>query len=481
MKYIKYILTLLVVCFSIQSCKKDFLEVPITNDTFRQDYVKDLKTLDEFLNGIYLQFSVNFFAGYFIIYPDLVSDNVKPADGSQVLSYMYRWAQQSNNDKSASGISEESANVNSVWFVGYRIIRDCNFVLEQVDKYTGQDEAKANDIKGQAYAMRGFVHFILCNVFAQPYSYQQGATHLGIPYVKTSDWSKGVQRSSVINVYDDVISDLNTALDLVRAENGSKYRLNRRAIISSLARVFLYKGDYEKAKDMALIICKEVPLLSRDNYPSKLFTTEETEAIFQLAPAWGGSGAGNYYTYFAGFYYSQGYTQFSATEDIVKIISGSKTDKRNVWITNVDNKWLVSKYPSNVVPGFPDQGALSYYQTLIRSSEMYLTAAEAYAKLNKADSARWFLDKIRMRADSLAIPVTAQGEQLNELIYTERRKEFAFEGTRIFDLLRLVMPVNRKDVLVGSPNTMLLPNEKAIAPIPLPDVELSNLQQNPGY
>ncbi|SFN88324.1 SusD family protein [Chitinophaga sp. YR627] len=467
--------------FSFQSCKKDFLEVPITNDTFRQDYVKDLNTLDEFLNGIYLQLSTRFFKGYFLIYPDLVSDNVKPVDGSDILSYLYRWAQQSNSDRSASGINDESVNMNSAWFVGYRIIRDCNFVLEQADSYKSQNAAKADQIKGQAYAIRGFIHFMLCNVFSQPYNYQQGATHLGIPYVKTSDWSKVVHRESVASVYEDVINDFNTALSLMTLEEPSKYRFNRRAIIAALSRVFLYKGDFLQAKNMALVICREVPLLSSYNYPEKLFTTEETEAVFQLPPAWGGSGAGNYYTYFAGFYYNPGSIQFSATEDIAKVISESKTDKRNDWIKPMGDKWIVSKYPSNIVFGFPDPGASSYYQTIIRSSEMYLTAAEAYSRLNKADSAQWFLDKIRMRADSLAVPTTVQGEQLNELIYTERRKEFAFEGARIFDLLRLSMPIVRKDVLPGGPKMMLLPNEKAIAPIPVPDVELSNLQQNPGY
>lgn len=481
MKYLKYLLSLLIVAFSFQSCRKDFLEVPINNDNFRQDYVRDLNTLDEFLNGIYLQLSTRFFKGYFLVYPDLVSDNVKPVDGSEILSYLYRWAQQSNSDRSASGINDESVNMNSVWFVGYRIIRDCNFVLEQIDNYKSQDLARANDIKGQAYAIRGFLHFMLCNVFSQPYNYQQEAAHLGIPYVKTSDWSKGVQRASVASVYEDVIGDFNTALSLVKLEGASKYRFSQHAIISSLSRVFLYKGDYVKAKEMALIICREVPLLSSYNYPAKLFTAEETEAIFQLPPAWGGVGAGNYFTYFAGFFYSQSSMQFSATEDIVRIISKNKTDKRNNWITAIDKKWIVSKYPSNVVAGFPDPGASSYYQTLIRSSEMYLTAAEAYSKLNRADSAQWFLDKIRMRADSLAVATTVQGEQLNELIYTERRKEFAFEGTRIFDLLRLAIPIVRKDVVPGGPNMMLLPNEKAIAPIPIPDVELSNLQQNPGY
>ena len=113
---------------------------------------------------------------------------------------------------------------------------------------------------------------------------------------------------------------------------------------------------------------------------------------------------------------------------------------------------------------------------------MYLTAAEAYAKVNREDSAKYFLDAIRMRANSSASPTTATGNALLDIIYTERRKELAFEGLRMFDLLRWKKGVARSaDVTNGAPLSLPYPSNKAIAPIPPGDIKIGGLQQNPGY
>jgi starch-binding outer membrane protein, SusD/RagB family len=112
---------------------------------------------------------------------------------------------------------------------------------------------------------------------------------------------------------------------------------------------------------------------------------------------------------------------------------------------------------------------------------MYLTAAESYAHLSNTDSARYYLDAIRIRANSSAASSMATGPALLDSIYKERRKELAFEGTRMFDLLRWKKGVNRPDETNPAFKTLSYPNNKAIAPVPTVDVEVSGMSQNPGY
>jgi len=171
---------------------------------------------------------------------------------------------------------------------------------------------------------------------------------------------------------------------------------------------------------------------------------------------------------------------FTASNDIAAILKENPQDARNVWVTQSGTDWNITKYPMDVVPGFGEPAG-SYYQTVFRSSEMYLTAAECYANLNNEDSARFYLDAIRKRANVNAATSTATGVALMDSIYKERRKELAFEGLRMYDLLRWKKGVNRTNPFNPAAESLPYPSDKAICPIPLQDVNLSGLAQNPGY
>src|SRR5688572_3929598 len=166
-----YVFISAIILFSISSCKKDFLDVPNTTRVVREEYINDLKTLEDFMNGIYVQLGANFLCGYGLIYPELVADNLKPvSQGSSIFALHYAWKQQNDEKKSMSLIGSE-ANMNPFWFAGYRVVRDCSFVIENIDKYRNENTGKADIIKGQAYALRALAHFLMTNVFAQSYNF----------------------------------------------------------------------------------------------------------------------------------------------------------------------------------------------------------------------------------------------------------------------------------------------------------------------
>lgn len=469
----RHIVPIVILALISFSCKKSFLDTPDNSRILRQEYVTDLKSTEDFLNGIYIVLSQDFYHGYNIIYPDLIGDNIKPVTGTGPLMVHYSWAQQADETRGSSQSSKVN-NMNALWTSGYKIVRACNFVLEKVDQYKDEDNKKADLIKGQALGLRALVNFVMVNVFAQSYNFSNDASHPGIPIVTSSDWTSPVtERETVGTVYANIVGDLNNAVILLPSLNPNKALMNRNAAKGLLARAYLFEEQYEAAKNLAKEVISIVPMMTT-NYPSKLFTLQETEALFQLAPE-----EVNYYTSYAGMYYRTS-IQFQATKDIAVILTERSGDLRKSWVTSSTGNWNITKFPTGVVSGISNPAA-SYYQTLLRSSEMYLIASESYAKIGIEDSARFFVDQIRKRADVSMPPITATGSALIDSIYKERRKELAFEGFRMFDLLRWKQGVNRVDASNTNAQNLSYPGLKAIAPIPVLDVSLTGLPQNSSY
>lgn len=481
MKQRFYFISLISSLLFIVSCKKDYLD-NVTNKgvLLRQDYVVDLKTTEEYNNGTYALLGANLFNGYHIIYPDLIADNIKPiiaATGNTPLIIHYKWAQVANEVNTGLIIPQNALNCNSYSYGAYQVILSCNFVLEKGYEYRDQDINKSNSIRGQAHAIRALTYFNLVNFFAQPYEFTPGASHPGLALMLSSDWTEPVKsRSSVADVYNQIIADLNEAIKLLPAGTSSPLKFNRNAAMALLSRVYLFKGDFLAAKNLAVEILRNVPIMTA-NYPAKLFTPEETEALFQVFPAPTGAG---YTTNFANYYF-RSRIQFRATTDINTLLSESPTDLRKSWITPASANLNITKYPSGVLTDPITDRANAYYHTLIRSSEMSLTAAESYARLNMEDSARYYLNAIQTRAQANVTDNTVTGSQLLDAIYKERRKELAFEGLRMFDLLRWKKGVSRTDAADPTVKELPYPSNKAIAPIPGLDVTVQGLAQNAGY
>lgn len=486
-RLIKYILILLVSA-SGTACKKSMLEVVDNSTLNRQSYVKDLTTMEHFMNGNYLMLNNALFEyGIGAAYPDLVADNLMPLlSGVKSLTLQYSWSQKAT-DMTDLTPNEESLSMNGNWRGWYMIIRACNFVIEDIDKYRSENPARADQIKGQALGIRALLHFKLVNIFAQTYSFTTEASHPGIPYITTSDISAPYHRHTVAEVYQYLVEDLKKAAQLLPGSLTDLKVMNKAAANALLARVYLFKGDFVNARSLAVEVANQFPLMTiAAGYPAGIFKDKshaQTEALFQLAPI-------NYSrtnkSRYLGFFLRGAYILYNATNDIAVVLKENPNDIRSQWVTETSGRWNVTKFPADaaqdVVPAI-SESETAYYPSVIRSSEMVLTAAEAAARLNDEASARSYIDAIRKRADPSIAPITATGTALLDSIFKERRKELAFEGLRMFDLQRWRMNVIRNDVHPDYTMAKVLPfpNDKAIAPIPIQDIRLAGLTANPGY
>jgi hypothetical protein len=97
----------------------------------------------------------------------------------------------------------------------YFIINNvANIVIKNADGASG-DRVKANQLKAEAYIIRAYMHYLLVNLYAKAYNPATAAKDGGIPYVKEDNLLTVPNlKSTVAEVYANIVSDINTALAL---------------------------------------------------------------------------------------------------------------------------------------------------------------------------------------------------------------------------------------------------------------------------
>ncbi|UNY98561.1 RagB/SusD family nutrient uptake outer membrane protein [Zhouia spongiae] len=135
----------------------------------------------------------------------------------------------------------------------YQYIHVMNYILEEVDdaKPGNFDASKRNILKAEAMAQRAFEYFLTVNEYAHHYD----SSSLDLPGVAmplTVDLQAQLSRSSVGEVYQQVLTDLNEALRLLgnnyQAVNSyANFRPGKASIYALLSEVYLYMGDFDQA------------------------------------------------------------------------------------------------------------------------------------------------------------------------------------------------------------------------------------------
>ena len=327
MKTIKNTFYLLVIVLFMLSCKKDFLNEVNDNSTLiRQDYVVDLRTTNEFLNGIYILMGQNLF-NFSVIYPEVAADNLKPS-GINPLVNLYNWQQQSD-ETSNSSVSAQTLNTNGISYACYGIIRSCNFVIEKAEVYKSQNPTLASSVLGQAYGIRAYMHLYALNYYAHQYNFTANGSQPGIPYITASNWTEqGKKRNTVSEVYQFAIEDLKRSLGLGVLQTKPIY-FTKTAASAVLSRVYLNMGDYARAISSAREVISTKPLMTT-NYPESLFKGNDSETVFEAPP---GAVINGYNPTFPSYYF-RSFITFQATSDIANLLREDANDKRKDWVTS---------------------------------------------------------------------------------------------------------------------------------------------------
>ena len=356
-------------------------------------------------------------------------------------------------------ITSGNGFVSDYWTYSYSVSNQANLVLEGLDKFEDPDEVAR--VEGEAKFLRAVVYFDLVRFFSLPYNLDGTNSQLGVPIVTAavSDASQieYPSRNSVQEVYDFVVSDLNSAVTLLPEKND--FYADKYAAQALLARVYLQMDNYEGARDAANNVIENSGYSLTADYPSAFNNgSNSTEDVFawQITTQ---DGVNDMTTFWA----TRAYGGRSLTGDITVEtpyfeIFSDKNDQRSQFFYEGNGTMLTTKWQ--------DQFANVPY---IRLAEMYLIRAEANFRLGTVVGVIPVEDLNTLRNRSNATPFDSVN--LNDII-AERKRELAFEGFALHDAKRL------QQTIAGLPYD----SNKLVLPIPQREIDANeNLQQNPGY
>jgi hypothetical protein len=371
------------------------------------------------------------------------------------------------------------SNAQSIWTAAYAAINQCNLVLDNLTVVT--DAGQRAQFEGEVRFIRGLMYFELVRLYAQQYQPGGANTQLGVPINLSSVTSveqadTKLSRATVAEVYAQVISDLQAAIQKLPPQNVA--RASKYSAEAVLARVYLQQGNYTAASDQANDVIANSGAALAGSVAAVFSNRNSAESLFEIQQN-DQNNAGTSNSGLATFY--AGYSPTGA-QDVVYGRADIAISPNFVGLyepsdvrgsddsTAIKTKTLIYSSDGNVRPGrYRTLKWRTYGQNIpvVRLAEMYLIRAEAEARAGQTSAATADVNLIRTRSG--ATPLTTA--TLNDVLL-ERQLELAFEGFRVYDLVRTGRAVG----------TLPATSPKLILPIPQREINNnSNLVQNQGY
>ena len=259
------ILFLAVALIGLSSCK-DFLDkVPDT-----RVYLVNLDQLQQLLVTGYMDSN---YALVGELSSDNVIDNNSPSKMKGSEGVRYHLSFYSQADEQVFAWDDVDLDISSsdtpsgVWNSCYGAIACANAVLQKADEFeetgmiegepiTPAQQARLDAIKGEAYMIRAYHHFILAEIFCMPY---RGATLSaslpGIPYATDPETTLDPKydRGTLQETYEKIENDLLLGLQYITEEyyEVPKYHFNIASSNAFAARFYLVKREYDKVVEYA--------------------------------------------------------------------------------------------------------------------------------------------------------------------------------------------------------------------------------------
>jgi hypothetical protein len=361
--------------------------------------------------------------------------------------------------------------VQSMWADQYSYIYHANSCIEGLTTATSLTPAVRNQLLGEAYFMRAFLHFYLVNMYGD------------VPLITNTNYLENnvKPRDKTAVVYDQIIKDLIQAKGLMgdNYPTGNRVRPNKAAATGLLARVYLYTKQYALAETEATQVLSN-GLYSLVKDLNGVFLANSREAIWQLQPV---NIAGGRNTW-------EGFTSTPATPtgtplfrlDTLNLIKKFEAgDQRLVNWTGFRklSTGATVYFPYKYKVRTSTATTLTEYSMVMRFAEQFLVRAESRIQQDKLDAGRADLDSIRIRAGLLALPTNLSKAALLSAVEQERKVElFAEWGHRWFDLKR----TGRANTVLSVIKPTFWQATDTLYPIPTDAIKTNvYLTQNDGY
>ena len=348
-----------------------------------------------------------------------------------------------------------------LWNAYYTWISNANYILAAEETMEGTSVERGYAL-GQAYAIRAYSYYMLAQSFARTYKGHESEACCPIYKEPTTADTEGQPRSTVQEVYDLIVADMDKALEYL--EGTSRKHISHIGYDVALglrARIALTMEDWATAKNMAKAA---IAASGCEIIPVKDFVgTNDADADNVM---WAADIIADQSGMYASFF-SHMSTGVSYGANARKLINKelyakmSPTDTRLAWWDPTDSKGYQQKKFE-----FSDLQTWMGDYIWMRVEEMYLTAAEAECRLGEEDNAKADLMALMSKRDPSYtcehLTGTAMGKLTNEWtgslleeITIQRRIELWGEAGRIYDIRRYKQGFRRTEAQ-GWPAAALL-------------------------
>lgn len=141
--------------------------------------------------------------------------------------------------------------------------------------------------------MRAYMHFILVNLYGQPYTATGALETKAVPLKLNTDLEEIPSRNTVKEIYTSILSDIETARKLINKKEWEiqySYRFSTLSVDAMESRVYLYMGEWSKSYEASeRVLAGKSTLVNLNDEGGKLpneFTSVEmitAYEVFQIA------------------------------------------------------------------------------------------------------------------------------------------------------------------------------------------------------
>ena len=461
-------LLLLVIGVSLVSCE-DWLDVRPKSEILTDMHFEEESGFRDQLAGVYTAMTETSMYGRSLSF-GLMS--VLSQDYDLKSESTYRYAAEYNYEETGT-----KGMIDNIWSSTYNCIANLNIMLKYIDNdpniFTDNNYKM---YKGEILGLRAFLHLEMLRIFSP--SPKANANAMAVPYV--TQYDKVVTKQKTVNeTMNLIIADLLEAEKLLKESDAflnqdlnytvrwdRRYYFNYYAVVGTLARAYMYKGDTENALTYANIIIEEgedynsdFSWTSNDTMESKY--EEQVNRLF--------SGECLFYLNVKDFNDIVKYHFTSSASNNTFTPSETKAEQIYEKALGYGNDYRLHK---NFQYDGADKYLWKYHQyengactdivPVIRKSESYYIAAEIL-KESDPDRAIELLNLVREARNLEFAPLSnLTAEQIQEEVAKEYRKEFLAEGQMFFYYKRLdATRIEGAGV-----------NAQSIYVLPMPDTEI---------
>ncbi|MGJ1413864.1 RagB/SusD family nutrient uptake outer membrane protein [Sphingobacterium thalpophilum] len=455
----------LIFCLAIilTGCGKDFLDAKKTSNQVVPKTVKDyLAILSR--DNMYYTSSDLAYLGADEYYVKNSADLVAGSRYTPFHQYAYTW--QDNPYGTQRNIKD--------WDLAYERIMYANLALDVESAPSGQGEIADRDrARVAARFHRAWNFYQLAQLFCRPYNEQTADKDPGLPLRLDYDVSVRYDRSSLKEVYDQIINDLTEAENIPIMDDTNPYMPGTTAVQALLAKVYLGQGKFDMALRYADIVLKKKNTLVDYN---KL-----TGSVTDI-----------YGSYFEPYGKNNPAIIFYSAAAVGGIIMPTMQNIDTLFTESIQQEDLRGKIYFFTRPSGTKVYTGSYcgyggneFFTGLSVEEMLLIRAECAARAGSEQIALDEINLLRRNRFSNSAYRNLGLAEISDLlgyIFYERRKELFMRGRRWEDARRLNLegkyPVTFSRILDGVKYT-LAPNEKKwVWPIPQSEIDASGILQN---